>query len=268
MANINIKSTETHDKPFLGRNIFFVHPNDAIHSGLVMPVLHAEYQVYEIDSEDDVLSAVKKFPDAVLLFCLSNTKPEFSFANHAKLINKVYQISGRNTLRVGIICDTDSTSLRRAALYNAGINCVLAPLSKGYDVTAKNIIKCLTLIGAKGIRKYVRAICDEEDNAVVTFTIDGRTLNGKIMDVSSVGFVTVFAEDPELSPDTHISDTVMNIRGIDVAIPSRVFGVRQNENNAVTQKEYIMLFDENVESDKTQIYDYIYYSLRRDFNSK
>ncbi|MBP5450252.1 MAG: hypothetical protein J6Y01_09090, partial [Spirochaetales bacterium] len=248
---MDCKIKPSDDKPFLGRNIFFIHTNDMIHNGLVMPVLHAEYQVYEIDSEDDVLSAVKKFPDAVLFFCLANTKPEFSFANHAKLIDKVYKISGRNTLRVGIICDTDSTSLRRAALYNAGINCVLAPLSKGNDVVLKNIKKCLNLIGAKGIRKFVRAICDEEDNARVTFTIADQTKTGNIMDVSSVGFSTVFDQDPELQPNTTIQDVVMNIRGIDIAIPSRVFGVRQINNNKGSVKLYIMIFDENVAVDKS-----------------
>ena len=263
---MDCKSNPSDDKPFLGKNIFFVHPNDAIHSGLVMPVLHEEYQVYEIDTEDDVLTAVKRFPDAVLFFCLANAKPEFSFNNHAKLINKVYQLSSRNTLRVGIICDTDSTSLRRAALYNAGINCVLAPLSKGYDVAVKNIVKSLNLIGARGIRRYVRAICEEEDNATVSLRIDNKVISGKILDVSSVGFATVFAEEHDLPPDTHIPDTVINIRGIDVAIPSRVLGVHQNENDAVIKKEYIMLFDENAAVDKSPIYDYIYYSLRRDFN--
>jgi hypothetical protein len=265
---MDCKSNPSDDKPFLGRNIFFVHPNDAIHSGLVMPVLREEYQVYEIDTEDDVLTAVKRFPDAVLFFCLANAKPEFSFNNHAKLINKVYQLSSRNTLRVGIICDTDSASLRRAALYTAGINGVFAPLSKGYDTAAKNITKCLSLIGARGIRKYVRAVCEEEDNVVVTLNIGDKVFTGKIVDLSSVGFNVVFDNDPDLSPDTHIPSTVMNIRDIDVAIPSRVFGVRKNENNAALPKEYIMLFDENAGVDKSPIYDYIYYCLRREFNSK
>ncbi|MBR6062483.1 MAG: hypothetical protein IKP67_10445 [Spirochaetales bacterium] len=262
---MDCKINPDEDKPFLGKNIFFVHPNDAIHNELVMPVLRAEYQVFEIDTEDDVLEAARRYPDAVMFFCLANTKSEFSFSEHAKLIEKIWQISSRNNLRIGIICESDSSSLRRAALYNTGINAVIAPLSKGYDWVSKSIIKCLSLIGAKGVRRYVRALCDDEDNAVVTMTLGDNVISGKISDVSSVGFAVMFDADPDLQPDTTIPDTVLNIRSTEFTIPSRVFGVRQSDEDNHLEKEYIMLFDENVPVEKSPIYDYIYYCLRRNF---
>ncbi len=249
---------------FLGRKIFFIHPNDMIHNGLVMPVLREEYQVYEIDTEEDVLSAVKQFPDAVLFFCLANAKPDFSFTSHAKLIDKLYQMSEPHSLRIGIICDTDSASLRRSALYNTSINGVFAPLSKGYETALKNIIKYLKLIGAKGIRKYVRAVCYEEDNASVTFHVADNVFTGSIMDVSSVGFSAKFDNDPNLSTNTQISDTVMNFRGTDVAISCRLLGTHKIDSSDGTFKQYVMLYDNNVAIDKSPIYDYIYYCLRRD----
>jgi len=264
MAESKSNTVAADSEFFLGRKIFFIHPNDMLHNGLVMPVLREEYQVYEIDTEEDVLSAVKQFPDAVLFFCLANAKPEFSFTSHAKLIDKLYQMSDPHTLRIGIICDTDSTSLRRSALYNTGINGVFAPLSKGYETVLKNIIKYLKLIGAKSVRKYVRAVCDEEDNAFVTLHVADNAFTGSIMDVSSVSFSAKFDNDPNLSTNTQISDTVLNIRGVDVAIPCHLFGVHKIDGSNGIFKQYVMLFDNNVAVDKSPIYDYIYYCLRRD----
>ena len=240
----------------LGKKIFFLHPSTIVQNQVIMELAQEEFEVYTVKEEKKLNKVLKKYPDSIVFASINEGMREKAWEEWITGIMSSAETSG---VSISIIASGVNDATKRKYLLQFKNLCGYTVMKSDINEVIKQIIKILTGIDAKGRRKFIRAVTDSELNTTVNFPVNGTFMNGKIKDISAIGFSCSFEEDPGLVKNSLFSDIQIRLQSHLFKAEGIVFGSRMNAG----EKVYVVLFTQRINPEvRTKIRKFIQNNLQ------
>ena len=226
----------------LGRKIFFLHPSAVILNQIISELAQEEYEVYYAKNEMRLLQGLKKFPDSIVFANINEGMKEGAWDDWIQRVQRNPENAG---ISIGIISSTDNENLRNKYLNQLKVACGFTAIKSDLSIAIRQIINALEGVNAKGRRKYIRAVTENETNITVNLPLNGTFINGTIKDISTVGFSCSFTDDPGLAKNSLITDIQIRLASQLIKAEGIVFGSRLDGD----KKTYVILFSQRTSPD-------------------
>lgn len=218
------------DKSIYGRKIFFINPNVNFEEKVISRLRIMEYEVYSIEDIRTAKNILRLNPDSIC-FVLPNSGLTLNgWHNFLKTFDSEAKF---NQLDVGIIMHTIQEDKARAFLaelkYEAG--CFM--LDQEPEELFHQITTALDKLGAKGLRKYVRADCISDRKAEIYWLKQNKMIKLKMIDISAAGIAATLsaAQQNEIFVNQIISGAYINMGKSQVSAPLKVTAIKTAGNN-------------------------------------
>ena len=240
----------------LGKKIFFLHPSALIQNQIMSELAQEEFEVYSVKDETKLRQILKKYPDSIVFANISDGMKETAWE---EWVRGVMADPDTASIPIGIITSNADENIKRKYVDNLKVRCGYTVIKADLSVVIKQLILILNNVNAKGRRKYIRALMDNETNTTVNFPMNGTYVNGVLRDISVVGFSCSFTEDPEFTKNRFFEDIQVRLQAQLLKVEGIIFGSRMDGN----EKTYVVLFTQRVDpSAKTKIRKYIQSNLQ------
>lgn len=247
--------SETNEN-YLGRKIFFLHPSAFVQNQIISELVQEEFEVYVAKDDTKLRQALRNHPDAIMFASINEVMKESSWEEYIRAIKTDPGTSG---VDIGIIASANDENIKHKYTEQLKVSCGYTVIKSDYAAAIKQLINALNGVNAKGRRKYIRMIMEGETNATVNLPINGTFINGKIKDISAVGFSCVFAEDPGLRKNNLYKDIQLRLQSQLIKTEGIIFGARADETDNV----YVILFTQRIDPEvRARIRKYIQTSLQ------
>jgi len=248
--------SENENNAILGRKIFFLHPQAYIQNQVIAELAQEEFEVYVAKDEARLRQRLKKYIDSIIF---ANISEKMQNSNWEEWIRSVISDKENSGVDIGILTSGKDESVRRKYLEQYLIRCGYTVITSDLPTMIKQLVSILNSVNAKGRRKYIRALTEKESNTTVNLPMNGTYVNGVIKDISAVGFSCAFAEDPEISKNSHFADIQIRLQSQLLKVEGIVFGSRM----AGSEKLYVILFAQRIDPNiRTRIRKYIQTNLQ------
>jgi len=240
-----------------GRKIFFLSPTVVVQSRIISELVQQEFEVYISKNKDKLKKVLAKYPDSIVLVDINEVMPENEWDIW---ITGLMEAPDTKNVSVGIITPNDDEQIKRKYLQAIKVACSYTVLGYDLEKTIAQIITVLQAAGAKGRRKYIRAIIDRgETNATVNMPLNGAFINGQIRDISVVGISCTLDGNPAISKNTLCKDIQLRLQTNLLKVEGIFFGSRVENGETI----YVILFTQRINPDvRTKIRKYIQHNLQ------
>ena len=243
--------TENDSSGSLGKKVFFLHPSGVIQNQVIPELAQEELEVYIAKDESKLRQGLKKYPDSIVFACINEGMKESAWE---EWIRGVMTSPETAKVGIGIIASASDDKIRYKYLEQLKVTCGYTVIKADLSVVFKQLITILNSMNAKGRRKYIRAMTDRETNITVNLPLHGTFVNGRIKDISVVGFSCSFDEDPELVKNSLFGDIQIRLQSQLFKAEGIVFGSRMDGG----EKTYVVLFTQRIDPDvRTRIRKFI-----------
>ena len=240
----------------LGKKVFFLYPAALIQNQIAAELAQEEFEVYTVRDENKLKRVLHNYKDSIILVNINEGLKESAWEEWIKGL-----IANPETpdLLVSVISMGNDDTLKRKYTELLKGRGGFMVLKSDMAMMTKQLIDILNGMNAKGRRKYIRAITENETNTTVNLPINGTYVNGMIKDLSVVGFSCSFADDPNLTKNSLFGDLQLRLQSQLIKAEGIVFGSRMEG----TEKVYVILFTQRINPDvKTRIRKYIQSNLQ------
>lgn len=245
---------ESRENPLFGRKIFFVNPTFNIEKILVEYLRKNEYEVYTLKDYRKAKRILSVYPDSMCFIDIDEGLSYSEWFNYMKSFSTVPELQG---IYLGIVTQNAGWEDKDKFLMNIRLPCGFSHINKRDDIL-EHFTKILDLNGAKGRRKYLRLDTRSERDVSGYMTSEGKLYTVNIKDISSVGFAINYK--PELvhlfQKNTLIRNLCLSAGRKSMVCSCIVFNTQMNQDG--TAMSVLMLTNENPESTKSYIRDYIF----------
>jgi hypothetical protein len=244
-----------------GKKIFFLHPSALVQNQVISELAQEEFEVYVLKDEAKLRQAISLYPDSIVFASINEIMKEDAWD---KLVGTI--IGGENqSVKVGIIASTSNEELKKKYLDQYKVQCGFTVIKSDYTEAVKHLIDILNGVDAKGRRKFLRILMDNDSKATVNLPVNGTYVNGLIKDISVVGFSCVFEVDPNLTKNGLFDDIQIRLQSQLIKAEGIVFGSRMDGE----EKCYVVLFSKRIDpSVRTKIRKYIQSSLQHNIEKE
>lgn len=218
----------------LGKKVFFLYPPSVIKDELISRLIEQEYEVYMLKDVPLMSRLLEKYPFSLVFV---NLDMGVSEGEWEEWIKKTKANPKTATVGIGILSYNSDEDLQKKYLFDIGIECGFIKLKLGLDESTKILLATLQANEAKGRRKYVRALCEHDTVSSLNLREGPYKCNGKLIDISVVGFSCVLDPDPDFQKNTVLHDIQLKLRASLVRVEAVVFGTRMVEDRTM----YVML---------------------------
>jgi hypothetical protein len=240
----------------LGRKLFFLYPSALIQNQIIAELIQQEYEVYIVKDHVKLRRILKNFPNSIIFANIYEGLTEKEWEAWIAGVMGAPELAG---ISVGIVCSGDDENLKRKYLLTLKIQCGYTVLKSDLTVALKSLTEILMAADAKGRRKYLRADTSDETRVTVNFPLNGTFVNGRIKDISVVGFSCTFDDDPELTKNVLFQDIQIKLQTNLLKAEGIVFGFRTEGETKI----YVVLFTQRIDpSVRTRIRKYIQQNLQ------
>ena len=244
------------DVDILGKKIFFLYPSAIVQNRITEELIQQEFEVYLMKDHHKTLSAIKKYPNSILFINIYDGMSEKEWESWIK---GVQDSSETSLVSIGIICQSEDDALKRKYINQLKIKAGYIVLKSDLTPAFKQLFETLMALEAKGRRKYIRVITENETNTIVNMPIHGTFVKGLIKDISVVGFSCSFDEDPNLTKNSLFNDIQIRLQSNLLKTEGIVFGSRVDGNSKV----YVILFTQRIDPEvRVKIRSYIHTNLQ------
>jgi L-rhamnose mutarotase len=239
-----------------GKKIFLLHPHSVIHQEMLDLLIMAGYETYTILDEQKARKLLEKFPGSIMFINIDEGLKEPEWEAYMR---GIMEDPKTRDSRLGIMSYNQDKALMQKYLMDLAIPCGYIQLKLGLHESTKIILAALEANEARGRRKYIRAECEDDINALMNFKEDLNIFNGKILDISSAGIAARVEKSPALTPNSVVHSVQCKLRG-GIFMTDMVFvGTRRDDKS-----NYIFLFDPKMSQDnKLAIHRYIKLCLQK-----
>lgn len=243
------------DNANIGKRVFFLHPHSVIQNEMIDEIIAHEYEVYLISDISKTLKLLEKYPDAILFINIDEGQEEPAWEN---TIKNIIENETMADVRIGILTYNNDPDLAKKYLMDIGVQCGFIKLSLGLQESTEILLKALSANEAKGRRKYVRAKITDPSSATFNVNAKGKTRNGHVLDISSVGMAISFDEDPDLEIRSQLPDIQLRLRGILTMVSGVILGKRSDDSSV-----YVVLFTgKTPEQSRLKIRTFVFQTLQ------
>jgi len=238
-----------------GKKIFFLFPTVVVENKIIPELIQQEYEVYVAKNKDTIRRVVREHKNSIVFVDINEHLKELEWENW---IMAVKNAPDTKTTSVGIVTANDDEKLQEKYLSTIKV-CGYIVLKFDLDKTIMHIIEILRSLDAKGRRKFIRATIAKDSNVTLNLSYNGSFVNGKIKDISVVGFSCTLENNPEISKNTLFKDIQIKLQSTIIKVEAIVFGTRVEGYESV----YVLLFTQRVDPDvRTKIHKYIQHNLQ------
>jgi hypothetical protein len=240
----------------LSRKLFFLYPSALIQNQIAAELIQQEFEVYIIKDHVRLKQVLKKYSNSIVFANINDGITEKEWETWIRGVMEDPETAG---VDIGIVCSGDNEALKRKYLAQIKIKCGYTALKSDLNLAIKQILEILKTVDAKGRRKYIRAMTNNESNTTVNFPVNGTFINGIIRDISVVGFSCVFEEDPEFTKNSLFQDIQIKLQTMLLKVEGIVFGSRIEGETRI----YVVLFTQRIDPDvRTRIRKFIQSNLQ------
>jgi len=222
-----------------GRKIFFLYPSALVQNQIIGELAQAEFEVYYAKDHDKLRRMLEEFPDSIVFASISEGMKEAEWEIWIKSVMDDIGID------VGILTADDHTELWSKYLDEVKVTCGYTLLKPDASLVVKQLTEILTRINAKGRRKYVRVLTDNEEKITACFPVKGKYIRGSVRGISAVGFSCQFDEDPELPQNALFPGVQIRLQTQLINAEGVVFGSRMEDE----AKVYVILLSQRTSHD-------------------
>jgi len=239
-----------------GKKVFFLYPQSVIQDELISVLLKNEYEVFFLT---DHLKATRIFTRFTNSICFINIDDGLKEDEWEKYIKNLKSNAKTSSVQIGILSYNNDPELMQKYLMDVGVECGFIQLKLGVKQSTDIILKVLEVNEAKGRRKFVRANCEKDPRVVMNFAYKEASYEGKILDLSSVGFACEFPEPLPINNKTVIQKIQLNLRGSLVQADAIVLSRRYD-----SEKILVMVFNPRLkEAELEKIHNFIHKTLQK-----
>jgi hypothetical protein len=247
------------DYEIVGRKVFILNPLSVMTDELVEILLAAEYEVYLLKDRDRALNVLQRFPDSILFVNIDSGGRD---AHWERYVRSIMADEKLETVRIGILSYDPQVELAKKYLMEIGVPCGFVKLRQGTQESAKILLRTLKANEARGRRRYVRARVGQDEGTSFNVHYRGKLLQGRILDISSVGMAAQFVEVVNIPDKARLTDVQLRLRTSVVRVNAVVL-TRRQDNKSI----YVILFEHSVATKaKHQIRMYIHRRLQEEIN--
>ena len=246
----------------LGRKIFFLHPSALVQNQIISELAQEEFEVYAVKDEAKLKRVLKKFPNSIVFANINEGMKESEWEEWIRGVMGSSELSG---VDIGIVSFGTDENLRKKYVEQIKVKCGFTVLKSDTNAIIKQLMIILNGVNAKGRRKFIRAVMENETNTTVNLPMNGTFVNGVIKDVSVVGFSCAFRDDPGLTKNSLYNDIQIRLQTQLLKAEGIVFGSRMDGE----QKTYVILFTQRIDpSIRTKIRKYIQSHMQNKMDSE
>ncbi|MDR0997564.1 MAG: PilZ domain-containing protein [Treponema sp.] len=244
-------SSENGPSDVLGKKVFFLCPSAVVVNEIVQELVQQEFEVYVAKDHGALQQVLKQFPDSLVLVDIDEGINEKDWE---LWIRGVMGNQSTQNIKIGILSGNKDEELQKKYVDSIGVACGYTILRKDLSIPMRRILEILKTEEAKGRRKYLRAVMENNASATVNMPHDNAFINGVIKDISTVGFSALFEEDPEMSKNSLFQNIQIKLQSTILKVEGIVFGSRMED----LRKLYVILFTQRIDpSVRTRIRKYI-----------
>lgn len=253
-----------HENNDFGRKVFFVMPSYDFQSLVIPSLYEQEFEVYILDNFTKAKDILRSFPDSI---CFINTDEGLSPSEWFFYIKSFESDPMLSTIFLGIICTRMTKAQKEQFAIETTIPAGILESRVNNNELIERIVKILTINGAKGRRRYVRAKCDNDFLSFATFLINGNEVKIKINDISSAGVScsTVSAYADFFTPKTLIRNFSLSLNNK----KANCIGVVYLAHTQGEKLTFVILFTKNMAfTTRTFIKKYVHNRLQNQIEEK
>jgi len=240
-----------------GRKVFFLCPTIVVQNRVVGELIQYEYEVYTAKDKDKLKRVLGKYPDSIVFIDINEQMPENQWDIWITGLIEAPDMKG---VSIGILTSNEDEQIQRKYLLAFKVACGYTVLGHNLDKTIASLVSILQTVGAKGRRKYIRAIVERgELGATVNLSLNGTFVNGQIKDISVVGISCTLEGNPDISKNALFKDIQIRLQTSLLKVEGIVFGSRVEGAETI----YVILFTQRIDPEvRTKIRKYIQQSLQ------
>lgn len=244
-----------------GRKVFFLYPHSVIKEEMLDELVAEEYETYILKDHQRALRLLKAYPGSIIFINIDEAMKEPEWEQY---ILNIINSGEYEDIRVGIFSYNEDQELAQKYLLDYSLPAGFIRLKLGYGETKKIILNVLKANEAKGRRKFVRAECAKDPQAMINVTSEGRAIQGKLLDISSAGSACAFKEESLFPKNSYLKSIQLQLRGARIMVNGIVMGTRSDD-----PRIHVLLFDpKSIDGErKEKIYRYIRSNLQRAIES-
>ncbi|MCL2479153.1 MAG: PilZ domain-containing protein [Treponema sp.] len=244
----------------LGKKIFFLYPSAVVQNRITEELIQQEFEVYTVKDHFRLRKLLAKYPDSVVFANLFDGMSEKEWEAWIRGVH-----AEAPNVKIGIISGGDDEELRRKYIDDVKIQCGYTVIKSDLNIAMKQLFDVLKTADAKGRRKYIRAITENETNISVNFPKHGTFVHGSIKDISVVGFSCHFADDPGFPKNSLHQEIQIKLQTTILKAEGIIFGSRMDGNTRI----YVVLFTQRIDPDtRARIRRYIQSNLQSKIDSE
>ncbi|SFI59135.1 hypothetical protein SAMN04487775_10312 [Treponema bryantii] len=254
---------ESRENPLFGRKIFFVNPTFNIEKYLIDYLRKNEYEVYILKEYKKVKRVLSVYPDSMCFIDIDEQLSYSEWYNYMKSFSLIPELQG---IYLGIVTQNATWEDKDKFLMNVRLPCGFTLISKQEKIL-EHFAAILDLNGAKGRRKYLRLDTRNEKDVSGYMTSEGKLYTINIKDISSVGFAITYKQElmSMFQKNTLLRNLCLSAGRKSMVCSCIVFNTQVNPDG--TAMSVLMLTNENPESTKTYIRDYIFQKFDEKMNT-
>ena len=243
-----------------GKKIFLLHPHSVIREEMLDLLIMAGYETYTIFDEKKARKILIKFPGSIMFINIDEGLKESEWEAY---IRNIQEDPKTNSTRLGIMSYNQDRDLMQKYLMEMELPCGYIQLKLGLQESTKIILSALEANEARGIRKCIRAYCQDDINATINYKEDAGIYHGKILDISSAGIAANFEKFANMPYNSLLKSVQLKLRGGLVMTDMILMGQRSDNKHI-----YILIFDQKLSTEnKFTIHRYIKQCLQRYIDS-
>jgi hypothetical protein len=240
----------------LGKKIFFLYPSAVVLNRIAVELVQQEYEVYLVQDHQRLRKILRTYPDSIVFASIHEGMGEKEWETW---IRGVMDDPHTSQVGIGIIANNENEGIKKKYLYDVKIKGGYTVIKSDLNVAIKQLCDILMSLDAKGRRKYLRAITENDPNTIVNFARNGIYIKGFIKDISVVGFSCALENDPSLPKNSLFQDIQVKLQTTILKAEGIVMGSRIDEN----VKVYVLIFTQRIDPDtKARIRRYIRSNLQ------
>ncbi|MBQ0052289.1 MAG: hypothetical protein KBT11_09555 [Treponema sp.] len=244
---------DMNDKSVAGRKVFFVCPSFSIESTVISRLRTMEYECYVVDDYRKAKNLMLVYKESIFYISPDSQLTRDGWKNFIKSVTDDSVFDGTD---IGVISENlapaKQEDFAKDLKLNAGFFAML-----GTEKTLQEVVKSLDKLGAKGLRKYVRVSCmDDEKAELYFFTKDMKMFRFKLIDISAVGVATKLpaSQGNAVFVNQLISDANLVLKRGQVPVVAKVTAIKAAPEFLLV----VMMF--TIDTDKSsldQIHSYV-----------
>jgi hypothetical protein len=234
-------------------------------------LIMAGFETYILIDHERARKLLEKFPGSIMFV---NIDEKLRESEWQKYIQSVMDDPKTKDCRLGITSYNADKDLMKKYLMEIQVPCGYIQLKLGLKESIKIMLQVLVATEAKGRRKYIRAECEDDINAIMNYTsrsnkIQANVLGkvqekveGRIMDISSAGIAVKIENFSELALNSILPDVQIKLRSGLFMTDLMFMGKRRDLPHV-----YIFLFRNLNEENKLIVHKFIKLCLQKYINN-